>query len=551
MAFPRQEPSGTILGKPRTGLPLDVSFDDSCAQIEVGQPIRIPGGSDYEYIVWELSQAYGNVTGFYNIRTNQVWIWADCSRRWWTPDIEGFRIGSGPSTYVPGSLPGQSSQGGGSSDPIHKLVNDAPQAGKPTGLIWVSWDSILGAWIRKTSICDANPRQDDPYIPSTPFPVGKIYTQIDQGDKLPRRTEIKTYGIWTNGVGNLTTFHQCPSTGSLLPFHQTVYNKLCGTCHSEAQFDIAYGHDAGSGSIDLGGYDWLTPTNATYGQYRLLCLGRNDKKFKLGNRELDQVYIVNVRLARMQERLDEGNVELNLAHLSGSQFIAGGGLANAHTGSNVVLGGVGKVLRLIDDSRLNFDVLSSFALTGSYNEHADVRAHRVGHGGYVYYMVSGSLERGIHNTSNPHVYGLMYPQLGIMVLDATLLDSSASFGTVTGTQVAGDNASKLFTAISGAAQYTDPSGDVMGFQARRKETEFAEYYFIRVKNSDYNYSNNPTFITGSEGQIADDFIEEPKVYFTTVGLYNEQKECIAVGKVTRAIQKTCTSEALFKIRLKY
>jgi hypothetical protein len=139
----------------------------------------------------------------------------------------------------------------------------------------------------------------------------------------------------------------------------------------------------------------------------------------------------------------------------------------------------------------------------------------------------------------------------VIVLDGDYLDRDASFMSVTGSQIAGDNAAKLFTAISGAALYTDPSGDYKGFQARRKKTEYSEYYFVRVKNADYNYTNNPTFQTGSLGDIIEDFVYNPKVYFTSIGLYNEKKECIAVGKLTRPIQKTVTSEGLFKIRLRY
>lgn len=474
---------------------------------------------------------------------DKKWYWNECNGRWWTPDLEKPKFTTNGFTTN------------------NKKV------------IWSTYDKITNEWVRRDDDrwCDpGDPGDKPPGTPGPPptvppiddcakygincpepLPSGKVFTRISSEDVLPTRSEIITYGIWGDNVGNLTTFFECPQSASVTPYHRVIYNKSCGACGSSPQFDIAYGHDAGSGSVDLGGYDYLTPTNAIYGQYRLLCLDDDEEKFKIGQSELDQIYVINVRRAQMQERLDEGNIELNLAHLSGSQYLAGGGTLRTHTGSNVALAGNGQVLRLIDDSRIDFDVLSEHALSGSYADQEDVKAHRVAHGGDVYYMVSGSLERGIHNESNPHVYGLLYPHLGIMVLDADRLDTSASFASVTTTEVAGDNASKLLLSISGAAQETDPSGDVLGFQARRKETQYAEYYFIRVKNSDYNFTNNPTFQTGSLGRIDDKFIDDPKVYFSTIGLYNEQKECIAVGKVTRPIQKTCTSEALFKIRLKY
>jgi len=536
-----------VLGKPRTGLPDNMAV----GIVITSTDDKRAGSFNMQYLLWEYQlKNNGNLIAFWGSPTKQLWVWADCSNRWWTPDITNFKVDSSVRTDSSGKI-------------IGKNVNTTfaqdisqTQVGGSSGAIWSTWNSGNSEWIRKADFCDGGVvPQDDcaKYGINCPdtFGTGKVYTRIDFGDKLAGRTDIITYGIWTGIVGNLTTFHQPTLSGSVLPYHRTVYNKRYGTCTSEPQFDLAYGHDAGSGSEDLGGTDYLSPTNATYGQYRLLCLGRDDTRFKIGDRRLSQIYVVNIRKNRMKERLDEGNIELNLAHLSGSRFLAGGGNQNAHTGSNVKLLGNGKTLRLIDDSRLNFDLLSTSARSGSYREMVDVKAHRVKHGGAVYYMVSGSLERGIYNVSNPHIYGMLYPNLGIMVFDGDKLDASASFLSVTGSDVSGDNAAKMFTAISGAALYTDPSGDYMGFQARRKETQFSEYYFIRVKNSDYNFSNNPTFQTGSDGMIIDDFLEVPKVYFSTIGLYNEQKECIAVGKVTRAIQKTYTTEALFKVRIKY
>jgi hypothetical protein len=73
-------------------------------------------------------------------------------------------------------------------------------------------------------------------------------------------------------------------------------------------------------------------------------------------------------------------------------------------------------------------------------------------------MVSGSLEDGVKNRSNPDIYGLLYPKMGIIILDGDRLDGVAGFLSVTGSDVAGNNAYKLFTAVSGAAAFTDASG---------------------------------------------------------------------------------------------
>ena len=405
------------------------------------------------------------------------------------------------------------------------------------------------------------PDRPTPVIPVTPPPpieisTGRVYTRLTTDDKLPTQVNKVYYGIWQDAtgsaIGNMVTYFTC-STESSSSYRRTVYQTPCDShCAPNKHFSIAYGNDDGSGSRDLGGYDWMSPTNATYGQYRSLCLNPDERRFKIGSKEIKHFYAIDVNRDRFGDRLDEGNLEINLHILSGSQFLTGNGNRNAHTGSNVRLGAAGNIIRLIDDSRLNLETdLSSAAYSGFYQTVSESKAHLVGRGGEIFYIVSGTLEDGVYNKSQPHVYGLSYPRLGTVILDADLLDLSSSFLTVTGSDVAGDNAMKLFTAMSGSALYTDASGDYLGFQARKVKYEYIEQYFIRVKNGDYNFTNNPSYQTGSEGQIVDDFYGNPKVYITQVGLYNENKELLAVAKISKPILKTYTEESLIQIDLKY
>lgn len=388
--------------------------------------------------------------------------------------------------------------------------------------------------------------------PPVELAMGRVFTKFEIDDKLPKQVNQVTYGIWLDytgsNCGNLLTFFTCSAdTGS---YKKSVYSAQCFTCSSTPQFDIAYGHDAGSGSRDLGGYDWLTPSNAVYGQYRSLCLDHPQRRFKLGDREIDHFYAINVHRDRMGDKLDEGNLEINLHHLSGSQFLTGNGNRNAHTGSNVKLGNQ-TVLRLIDDSKIDYSTLTANAKSTFYRDISSSMCTLSTGAGKVHYIVSGTLETGIYNSTQPHVYGLSYPQQGIVILDANLLDMSASFLTVTGSDVAGDNAMKLFTAISGAALRTDDSGDYLGIQGRKVKYEYVEQFFVRVKNKEYNFTNNLTYQTGSEGVIIDDFKGKPEIYISEIGLFNQNNELLAVAKPSSPIFKSFTEEALLEICLKY
>lgn len=378
-----------------------------------------------------------------------------------------------------------------------------------------------------------------PQIPqiNTPPPgdlgSGKIYTRFDSGDIVPNQTETITRALWSGGVSNLLTFYTSSTqTATQKRYYYEIYNSGSGECGSESQFSVAWGHKQGSGSADEGGQINDTPSRAIYGQWKQLCLSPDEQRFTIDGSTTDSIYVISVNRSRMREFVDEGNWELNLQRLSGSQWLSGGRAQNAWTGSNVKTFPSKAVTRLIDDSRVN-----SATITNA---------------GEVYNIVSGTLEDGIYNPSSPVKFGLFYRRLGAMILDGGKLDENCSFLTVTGSEIPGDNAYKLFTSISGSARYTDTSGDYLGFQGRSGEKVKSTHFFVRLKNQEYNFSNNPTFTTGSEGDLYEPtFIGNPNVYLTEIGLYNSNKELLAVGKLSRPLLKNFYREALVKLKLEY
>jgi hypothetical protein len=364
---------------------------------------------------------------------------------------------------------------------------------------------------------------------------GRIYTTFNSVDDiLANNIETVTRGLFTGTAG---------STGSLLTFRTSstataIQNTYFREIFSDAdntypQFSVAYGHFEGSGSEDLtGGLHNDTPSRAIYKQYAQLLLPPTDTRFTINGTNTNSIYVLNFNRARFREKLDPGNLEINLAVLSGSKVAN-----NVHTGSNVrpiptSQTGNG-VIRLIDDSSLS--------------------SATIGEAGQVYNIVSGTIDEGtlIHNPSSPVYYGLIYPQFGVVILNADTLNTNVGFGTVTGSGVQGDNAMKLVVSLSGSADRA-PAGDDFGLQARSSEQVKSTYYFVRVKNGEYNYSNNPTFTSGSLGQLRySTFINDPQTYITTVGLYNDRRELLAVAKLSRPLLKSFTREALIKVKLDF
>ena len=374
-----------------------------------------------------------------------------------------------------------------------------------------------------------------------------------------------TEGLFSNNERNLVTFFTGSTSQNYSRYYTHIYDENPRTSlTSSIQFSIAYGHSGGSGSLDEGNKINITPTRAIYSQYRNLVLGRPDIKFNLTGKETDSIYVINYQSKRLKDRLDAGVLELNIAHLSGSQFLAGGRTRAAHTGSNVKLAGNNRVLRLIDDSKININP-----------DYTDI--------GYSYNIVSGTLETGVYNESKPHYYGKLIPSLGVVLLDGNKLDLSASFATSNASEIEGYNSIKLYKSFSGSALVRDISGDYLGMKARRVVREYNDYYFIRLNNREFNFTNNNSYfiynnkevtrkpgdlsmpldpnspegmelakrLTETNGEIYENFVNNPQVYITTVGLYNAQRELIAVGKLTKPILKNFTEESIFTVKLKY
>jgi hypothetical protein len=90
------------------------------------------------------------------------------------------------------------------------------------------------------------------------------------------------------------------------------------------------------------------------------------------------------------------------------------------------------------------------------------------------------------------------------------------------------------------------------FQARSAETISSTHYFVRLRNKEFNYSNNPTFYNPNNGSIIlTDFYQNPKVYVTSIGMFNDQNELLSVAKLSRPLEKSFDKEALIRVRLDF
>ena len=184
---------------------------------------------------------------------------------------------------------------------------------------------------------------------------------------------------------------------------------------------------------------------------------------------------------------------------------------------------------------------------------SSVASATIGDSGKIYNIVSGSINNGVYNSSAPVYYGLAYPTYGTLILDGKMLDQKLGFATVTSSSVEGNNHFVLHHSISGSSFFTNPiTSDPYGFVARNSEKITSTHYFVRIKNAEYNFSNNPSYTTGSVGQVAQStFIGDPKTYITTVGMYNNNQQLLAVAKLSKPLLKSFQREALIRVKLDF
>jgi hypothetical protein len=90
------------------------------------------------------------------------------------------------------------------------------------------------------------------------------------------------------------------------------------------------------------------------------------------------------------------------------------------------------------------------------------------------------------------------------------------------------------------------------FTGRSESRLQSSHYFCRLFNSEYNFSNNPTFIDVSNGNLLWSQMQgNPQVWPTTIGLFNDLNECLAIAKLSQPIQKSFADELIVQIRLDF
>jgi len=327
---------------------------------------------------------------------------------------------------------------------------------------------------------------------------------------------IVTSGVWQDGASVITSFYssstQYSNTGD---YSIDVYRyDPSANASASVQFGIAYGHRDGSGSLGGIGTTGDRTTAAVFGQFNNLINPPETTTFKFqGNSTAKQIYAIVMNRARMREALEPGGWEI---HLKAS-------------------GSTGGYVKLIDDFSTN---------KGGNTDQRNFAPE--------YNVVSGTLVGGTSiktaaasEDSTMGSYGTFYPKLGVIILNPHRLNGDPlRLNTKSGSNSDDRNPRKFFDAIVSGSR----------FQAKRQEEITSTHYFVRATSQEFNATTNETFYTESIAgtkQVIAGLASDPKTYITTVGLYNDDTELLAIAKLSKPILKSTSREALIKVKLDF
>jgi hypothetical protein len=327
---------------------------------------------------------------------------------------------------------------------------------------------------------------------------------------------------WSDDLNALTNFFVAAQSFTPVPaddqraFRVEVYKDNVSsqtTPSASVQFSVSYGHKLGSGSLLFNGgsgAEGLSASRVIYNQYRQLIYGDETQFFTFGNASYNpnDIIVINIDRARYKQRLKPTSLFLKLT--SGSRS------------TNLIA---------VDNN-------------GTLNN--DTPVTTLTEAGRQFVLVSGSATAMSGSSiiqTNSGSYGYFYPDAGFIVLNVGALRATPFSAGGLFTQPSNTTGS-----LQNAYSLISSSGN---FILDSEETITSRYLYTRIKNSDFNYTTNPSYLDTSGSVRFSSFGQNPVTYVTTIGLYNDNNDLVAVAKASQPLKKTFTKEYLLTVKLDF
>lgn len=369
---------------------------------------------------------------------------------------------------------------------------------------------------------------------------GNIILDSTEGMDKISQTEKVTSPYHSDGSSILLATNIVTSSNLTSTNESYFFGIANSSTAATEEWNIAFGDTEGHGALVEA--DTKSETEAIYKQYAGLLLAPTEvtggffisspaSSGALSSGKDKEIFVLSARRSNMKDRINKGTWTVVLSG-SGANGAAGSG-----------------PLSLTDDSAN--DSPTATPVGDRYN------------------IVSGAAGT-IVSESTARNFGFFYPDMGILVFSAAELSASIPSHTAAAnknkpvqfgpaTDATAVSQSGFTTSVSQSANQNTalrflnclkPNGAKLDF--RDEEDQVSAQYFCRVRSGQMNFSNNPTFVSGSLNELRQKTMRSnPTTFITSVQLYNDAGEMVAVGNLSTPLKKNFQSEATIKVKLTY
>tara|TARA_R110002020_G_scaffold286966_2_gene502438 strand:+ start:798 stop:1949 length:1152 start_codon:yes stop_codon:yes gene_type:complete len=370
-------------------------------------------------------------------------------------------------------------------------------------------------------------------------------------EKIMAESFYKSLDIGKDVANTRTLLHEAiPLTGTIVSgtysdnniknyahgMFQSVYDYPYLSSSANHIFDLTVGVSAQSGlyasvtsqkSKKLNIYNQMAQVLAGYDHTGSIQRFDQDGNILAGGAKLDNVFFMNFSRLLIKDEIKKGTFELEL------------GVNSDYDQAGVVFT---RRIKLTDLSGSNGYLVNS--PVGEYG---------------VLYATQSFGSNAVLAANQYYAVGLLFYQAGVAVISGSVFHDAAKGGILNTTNT---DSTRLLSAggYSGLDIVTGSTNEVIADSLRNRiyNVQFnntvelnSSVYFCRINHNEYNYSTNPTYLSGSKIRVKTQASDLPVSYITSVGLYNDNNELLATAKLSEPLKKSSDTEFTIRVRLDY
>ena len=376
------------------------------------------------------------------------------------------------------------------------------------------------------------------------------YKPLNENDVVSTRTllheAIPLTGTIVSGTygGNPVELGEEPNIKNYTHgMFQSVYDYPFLSSSANHIFDITFGISADS-SIYSSVTSQQEKKKNIYNQMAQVLMGydatgsilRFDEDGNLldGGTKLDDVFFLNFSRLLTKDEIKKGTFSLTLG--VDDTFDQGGTIFNNRLVITDYSASLASPSYLVNSPAGEYGILSA---TGSHNNNDQVTKDA--------------------GPDKKYSVGLIFYQAGIAVISGSVFNKANRGGILNnslGSSAFSSNSGVTtgFTFLTGS----EISASADGLRNRFQNVQFnnttelnSTVYFCRANHNEFNYSSNPTYVSGSKVRVKSQSTDNPVAYITTVGLYNDNNELMATAKLSEPLKKSPDTEFTIRARLDY